>query len=612
MMGRGRRRGRWLVGLGVIGMGVLAFLSTPAGPRDLAAAPRQPRLWRGAYHVHTTLSDGSGTAEAVAAAAAEAGLDFVILTDHGDATRPPAAPRVVAGVLLIDGVEISTEDGHYVALDMPQSPYPLAGDGRAVVEDVRRLGGFGILAHPDSPRESLAWRDDEADADGFEWINADTGWRRASPWPVIARIPGYPFNPAGTLSRLAHYSPALFATRDVPTRRPQLALAAVDAHARIGWRRDTDPLDGGWTLARLPSYHTSFGTMGLVVPWLDGAPSGEAARDALAVLHAIRHRIAYSAVFSMARTPWLSLELIEPVATAMPGPDAHGEATLTVQGNTPPDGSVRLLRNGVPYRDAAPGEWRLPLPASEPAAIYRAEMWLPARRGWPALPVAVSAARGHNLAIDAATASRQSGSNRREPGPGNERPEDANDVDVDVRGWHAEHDPASGVTIETGALTSAGDGARRSDALAVRPGHGVARSSPVDPLVSATLQLAGGSRVSQFAALVADLGPIPPDATGLVLHLEASAPTRLSIQVREPRPGEGLRWRHSLFLDETPRTVVLPLVEFRPIAPASGQAPTDCLHALMLVMDTVNARPGDTRQLTVHAARWASRASAPR
>ena len=36
----------------------------------------------GAIHVHTTYSDGSGTVPEVAAAAQEAGLAFVILSDH--------------------------------------------------------------------------------------------------------------------------------------------------------------------------------------------------------------------------------------------------------------------------------------------------------------------------------------------------------------------------------------------------------------------------------------------------------------------------------------------------------------------------------------------------
>ena len=45
---------------------------------------------RGAFHVHTTRSDGSGTVEEVAAAAQAAGLQFVVLTDHNDfAPREP-------------------------------------------------------------------------------------------------------------------------------------------------------------------------------------------------------------------------------------------------------------------------------------------------------------------------------------------------------------------------------------------------------------------------------------------------------------------------------------------------------------------------------------------
>ena len=38
----------------------------------------------GAYHIHTLLSDGSGSVEEVAEAAARAGLSFVIITDHGN------------------------------------------------------------------------------------------------------------------------------------------------------------------------------------------------------------------------------------------------------------------------------------------------------------------------------------------------------------------------------------------------------------------------------------------------------------------------------------------------------------------------------------------------
>ncbi|HET7219711.1 MAG TPA: hypothetical protein VFJ02_16760, partial [Vicinamibacterales bacterium] len=100
----------------------------------------------GAFHVHSTRSDGTAGVDAIAAAAARAGLGFVIVTDHGDGTRAPDPPAYRHGVLVIDAVEVSTRGGHYVAVGMPAAPYPLGGDASAVVEDVRRLGGFGVAA----------------------------------------------------------------------------------------------------------------------------------------------------------------------------------------------------------------------------------------------------------------------------------------------------------------------------------------------------------------------------------------------------------------------------------------------------------------------------------
>lgn len=550
---RGRRaRWRWALFPGLAAVGA-ALLLRPAGPLFLPASPGQPSLWRGAYHVHSTHSDGSGSPEAIARAAASAGLDFVVLTDHGDATRPPATPRHVEGVLLLDGVEISTEDGHYVALGLPQAPYPLAGEARAVAEDVRRLGGIGILAHPDSPRQALAWHDWSVNADGYEWVNADTTWRSAGVRELLARLVAYPLNRAGALAALASYPEALIAERDSPARAPQIALAAVDAHARIGWTRGADPIEGGRTLARFPSYAAMFGTFGLVVPREDATP--DPARQAAAILDAIRDGRASSAVFSMAPTPWVAL-------------DISNADTLLVQSNASAGAVIRVRRNGRPWREGAGPTLRETLPAAEGAAIYRAEVWLPARRGWPALPVAVSGARAHNQlpfgsagsAVPGATPDRV----------GSARP-------LAATGWHVEHDPASSVV----------------------PGPAVGGF-----VAQATMTLAPGTRRSQFAALVADLGDRPPDATGLTLDLSADGPMRLSVQLREPRPGEGLRWRHSAYLDTTRRVVDLPLDAFRPIPPASGGVPLDRLHALLLVVDTVNARPGDRRTVTLHAASW--------
>src|SRR5688500_17111529 len=112
---------------------------------------------RGAIHVHTAASDGGGTGEDVSRAAADAGLDFVILTDHGDGTAEPAPPEYLHGVLVIDGVEVTTSAGHYATFGAARAPYPLGGPPYAVIEDIARLGGFGVAAHPESAKADLRW-----------------------------------------------------------------------------------------------------------------------------------------------------------------------------------------------------------------------------------------------------------------------------------------------------------------------------------------------------------------------------------------------------------------------------------------------------------------------
>ena len=186
---------------------VLFLLATlPPKPASISLQGVDPdllrRTVRGAYHVHTTASDGSGDRATVAAAAARAGLQFVIFTDHGDGTSPAAAPEYIDGVLCLAGVEISTNGGHYVALGMPASPYPLGGDAAAVVEDVTRLGGFGIAAHPHHPRRELAWSDWSAPIQGIEWINLDSEWRDEGVLR-LARVPfDYFVRPAAAIASL--------------------------------------------------------------------------------------------------------------------------------------------------------------------------------------------------------------------------------------------------------------------------------------------------------------------------------------------------------------------------------------------------------------------------
>ena len=231
---------------------------------------RRRAVVRGAIHVHTTVSDGAGTPDEVAPAAARAGLDFVVLTDHGDGTRLPTPPRYVDGVLLIDAVEISTTGGHYIALGLGQAPYRLAGEPRDVIEDVTRLGGFGIAAHPDSPKSELAWREWQAPFEGLEWLNADSAWRdeRGARW--LARWSAYWLRGPEVIASLLDRPRTTLARWDaLNRRRAVVGVAGHDAHARMGPRGDWEPGDGGYSL-RLPSYEAAFRAFSLSSGALDG------------------------------------------------------------------------------------------------------------------------------------------------------------------------------------------------------------------------------------------------------------------------------------------------------------------------------------------------------
>ena len=230
---------------GVAGLFVAFTLPPPSialQPGIRGVPPATRTVVPGAYHVHTTRSDGTGTVDEVASAAARAGLRFVIFTDHGDGVRRPDPPLYRNGVLCLDGVEISTTEGHYAVIGMGQAPYPLGGEPRDVVEDVARLGGFGIAAHPTSPKAELQWREWEVPLDGLEWLNADSEWRDES-WAELARASvHFLFRGPESLASLLDRPDAALVRWDALTQhRRVVGLAGLDAHARFGGREAADP-----------------------------------------------------------------------------------------------------------------------------------------------------------------------------------------------------------------------------------------------------------------------------------------------------------------------------------------------------------------------------------
>jgi hypothetical protein len=110
----------------------------------------------GALHMHTTFSDGSGSVEELARAARDAGLRWIIITDHDTLAGLPQAGWL-HDVLVIVGHEITPDHNHFLALNVAEVVDRELGPQR-FVDEVYARGGFGIIAHPDE-RVANAFKD---------------------------------------------------------------------------------------------------------------------------------------------------------------------------------------------------------------------------------------------------------------------------------------------------------------------------------------------------------------------------------------------------------------------------------------------------------------------
>lgn len=180
-----RRVVLWVVvGLGIIYLGWLGIASLRFKPYQVARVPGGQEI-EGVYHIHSTLSDGHADVDTIARKAAAAGLDFIILTDHGSPNlRSLESQGKKSGVLVLAGSELSVSRGHLVALDFAVPRHPFSQNAEESMRDVRQQGGFTIVAHPYS-KVRWNWGGDQVPA-GVEVMNGDSELRyhffKSLPW----------------------------------------------------------------------------------------------------------------------------------------------------------------------------------------------------------------------------------------------------------------------------------------------------------------------------------------------------------------------------------------------------------------------------------------------
>ncbi|MFL5820884.1 MAG: CehA/McbA family metallohydrolase [Solirubrobacteraceae bacterium] len=295
-------------------------------------------------HCHSTFSDGTGTVPEIAAAAARAGADAVLLTDHDSLeAKRRGHERWHGRVLMCVGEEVSPRGGnHYLAFGLDEEIRHEGLSAAQIVGAVADAGGFGFLAHPFSRgserfrRGGIPWRD--LDCGGYTGIEL---------WSFVTDGA----EAVGSVGDLVRFIASPERTIDGPpprnlerwdallSRRAVVAIGGVDAH-QVGVRV------AGRVPLRLMAYHRSFRRLRTHV-LLERPPSGDAARDRGAVYAALKAGRCYLAMDSLADARGFAFWAQAGRERIEMGGEASADGTR-LRIRTPAPADLTLLRDGEP------------------------------------------------------------------------------------------------------------------------------------------------------------------------------------------------------------------------------------------------------------------------
>lgn len=125
-------------------------------------------------HVHTDAShDAAGSVREVLTCGHNSSLDAIAITDHDTtlAAREALEQHDRYDVTVVPGVEISTTDGHLLALGVVDRP-PIGRSLADTIRWVRTEGGVAVVPHPFQVSRHGVRKRDLVPCDGIEVFNA--------------------------------------------------------------------------------------------------------------------------------------------------------------------------------------------------------------------------------------------------------------------------------------------------------------------------------------------------------------------------------------------------------------------------------------------------------
>ncbi len=347
---------------------VLRFHSEP----NLNALPS--RFVKGVYHIHSTLSDGSGEVSEIMKTAEDLKLDFVILTDHGEPNRASLGATAWWGrTLLIGGTELSLNSGHLAAFGFPVPIHPLPPEPGEAMAEVSHSGGLTFISHPFD--KAIPWTDWRPDGfSGLEVLSAYSSARRASLLNLITFPARYMFNQKYALLQTLKYPAVNMEKWDELNMHGRYSgIFALDAHGLL-------PLSSGMRLP-FPSYRSMFSILNIYV-CIDRELVKDAAQSVDILVDAMRKRHFFNVVEAIAPANGFDTRFIPAAApdrrVRMGDESPWSSGQLEVDLPFGFETRIRLIHNGKVEKEITSGlKHRVTFQINAPGT-YRLEIFIPA------------------------------------------------------------------------------------------------------------------------------------------------------------------------------------------------------------------------------------------
>lgn len=330
------------------------------------------REYVGNLHVHSVFSDGAGTHAEIAEAAAAAGLNFIIVTDHnvhvGDIESYYGRTLLLVGEEL-HNVRQQPMRNHLLVYGAEQelSPYAFGGS-ETLIRKARECDGICYIAHP--VERAARIRRDLFAIPWTDWpVEGITGielWNYMSEFKGLlwSHLPGLIYSLFPALGIRGPYRRTLRLWDELLSRGARIAvLGNSDAHASqvniLGSRREIFPYQ---YLFRCVNTHLL----------TEGPLTGEIARDRRLIYEALAAGRTWAGYDLPHSTRGFRFFARSGSARSSVGEELKRLGAVTLDVTTPASGEIRLLRDGNIIQKSSGTSLSY---TSVEAGIYRVEVY---------------------------------------------------------------------------------------------------------------------------------------------------------------------------------------------------------------------------------------------